>query len=106
MKIVENGYNTEFQIKICGKYITIASLVRWFYSKHFHKYNLFFYYYGKEFEKGEFANEHINGNVKITMWMEEDELWEEFIERVKNVVYKKLYIIGNSILEEIRYLEE
>lgn len=32
-------------------------------------------------------------------------MWEDFIERVKKIINKRLYIIGSSILEEIRYVE-
>lgn len=105
MRIVKNKSNTDFQIKIGNKYITVASLVPWPLSKHLHKYFLYFYYYGEEFEKGTYACEHINGNVKITLWIQEDEFWDEFIERVKRIITKKLYTIGSSILEEIKYIE-
>ena len=105
MRIVQNKSNTDFQIKIGNQYVTVASLVPWILSKHSHVYSLYFYYYGEEFEKGIYARQHINGNVSIKVWMQEDEFWSEFIERVKKIVTKKLYVIGNSILKEIKYIE-
>ena len=105
MKIVEEKGNTHFKIKIGDKYITVATLVPWIMSKHLHKYSLYFYYYGAEFEEGTYASNHINGNVRITVWMQEDEIMSDFIERVRKIVVKKLYLIGSSILEEIRYIE-
>jgi len=106
IKIVKDKNNINFQIKIGDKYVTVATLQPWILSKHLHKYSLYFYYYGEEFEKGTYAREHINGNVSITLWMQKDEYWDEFIERVKKVVFKKLYVIGNSILEEIKFTEQ
>jgi len=106
IKIVEHKNKINFQIKIGNKYVTVAVLQPWILSKHLHKYSLYFYYYGEEFEMGTYAREHINGNVRITLWMQEDECWNEFIERVKKIVIKKLYVIGNSILEEIRFTEQ
>ncbi len=105
IKIVEYKSNINFQIKIGDKYVTVATLQPWLLSKHLHKYSLYFYYYGEEFEKGTYACQHINGNVSITLWMQKYECWDEFIERVKKVVVKKLYVIGNSILEEIKFAE-
>ena len=102
----KNKSNTDFQIKIGNQYVTVASLVPWFLSKHLHMYSLYFYYYGEEYEKGTYACQHVNGNVSITVWREKYELWEDFIERIKKIITKKLYIIGSSILEEIRYIEE
>ena len=105
MRIVQNKSNTDFQIKIGNQYVTVALLVPWILSKHSHVYSLYFYYYGEEFENGIYARQHINGNVSIKVWMQEDEFWSEFIERVKKIVTKKLYVIGNSILKEIKYIE-
>ena len=105
MRIVQNKNDTDFQIKIGNQYVTVASLVPWILSKHSHVYSLYFYYYGEEFEKGIYARQHINGNVSIKVWMQEYEFWSEFIERVKKIVTKKLYVIGNSILKEIKYIE-
>ena len=92
MKVVENKSNTDFKIKIGNKYVTVATLVPWLFSKHLHKYYLYFYYYGKE--------EGI-----ITVWKQEYEFWDEFIERIQKMISKKLYMIGSSILEEIKYIE-
>lgn len=55
-----------------------------------------------EYEKGTYLRQHFNGNVSIVVWEEKDELWTEFIERIEKIVLKKLYVIGNSILEEIK----
>lgn len=105
MKVVRNKGNTDFQIKIGDKYVTVASLVPWIISKHLHKYQLYFYYYGKEYEKGTYACQHINGNVSMTVWQEEWECWEDFIRRISKIVSKKLYIIGSHILAEIKCIE-
>ena len=35
----------------------------------------------------------------------EMELHKEFLKRVTRIVSKKLYVIGSSILEEIKYIE-
>lgn len=55
MKVVRNRRNMDFQIKIGNKYVTVASLVPWIISKYLHKYQLYFYYYGEEYEKGTYA---------------------------------------------------
>ncbi|MBD5534606.1 MAG: hypothetical protein HDQ99_02890 [Lachnospiraceae bacterium] len=106
MRIIKNKSNTDFQIRIGNQYVTVASLVPWLLSKHLHEYSLFFYYYGEEFEKGTYSCQHINGNTRIKVWEQEDECWSEFIERVKKIVVKKLYVIGASILEEVKYTEQ
>ena len=49
--------------------------------------------------------QHFNGNVSIVVWEEKDELWTEFIERIEKIVLKKLYVIENSILEEIKHAD-
>lgn len=95
----------DFQIKSGNKYVTVASLVPWFISKHLNKYELYFYYYGEEYTKGTYACQHINGNVSMTVWREEYESWDDFITRISKIVSKKLYIIGSSILNEIKYIE-
>ena len=105
MKIVDSESKTYFKIKIGTKYITIATLVPWLLSKHSHIYNLYFYYYGAEFNEGIYARSHFNGNVRIKVWQEDYETWNDFIKRVKKIVLKKLYVIGNSILDEIKYIE-
>lgn len=106
IKIVRYKSNINFQIKIGNKYVTVAILQPWLLSKHLHMYELYFYYYGEEFEKGTYACQHVNGNVSITVWQQKGELWDEFIERVKKIVSKKLYVIGSSILEEIKFTEQ
>lgn len=105
MKIVDSGSKTDFKIKIGTKYMTIATLTPWLFSKHSHIYNLYFYYYGAEFNEGIYARNHFNGNVRIKVWQEDDETWNDFIKRVREIVLKKLYVIGNSILDEIKYIE-
>ena len=41
----------------------------------------------------------------MTVWLEEYERWEDFIRRISKIVSKKLYIIGSSILDEIKSIE-
>lgn len=106
MKIVKNGSKTDFQIKRGDTYVTVASLVPWFLSAHFHKYELYFNYYGEEFYQGTTPNQHFNGNVSFTVWQEKGEYYKDFIKRIKRIIDKKLYSIASSILEEIRYVEE
>ncbi|MSS38603.1 hypothetical protein [Clostridium porci] len=55
MRIIKKNTHLEFQIKIGSQYVTVASLVPWLFSKHHHKYSLYFYYYGAEFEQGAIA---------------------------------------------------
>lgn len=98
MKIVRQKLSYDFQIKIGNSYVTIAKLQPWFNSKHFHKYELYFYYYGEEFEAGTFASSHFNGNESITVWQQKDETFSEFLIRVKKIIHKKLYIIASSII--------
>lgn len=95
----------DFQIKIGDKYVTVASLIPWFISDHFHKFELYFYYYGEEYTKGTYACQHVNGNVSMTVWLEKYECWDDFIRRISRIVSKKLYIIGSSILDEIEYID-
>ena len=64
------------------------------------KYNLYFYYYGMEYEKGTYLRQHFNGNVSIVVWEEKDELWTEFIERIEKIVLK------SYMLSEIQYLKK
>lgn len=105
MKIVRNEKGSiDFKIKIANHYVTVATLVPPFFisSK---KYSLYFYYYGEEFNKGAYACSHFNGNVSITIRRREYECLEDFIERVEKIVIKKLYLIGSSIIEEIKQVE-
>lgn len=105
MKIEQIKSHYDFKIKIGNSYVTVATLRPWLFSKHSHKYNLYFYYYGAEYEEGTYACCHKNGNEKIMVYEQEDELYEEFLERVKRIVIKKLYTIGSSILDEIKFIE-
>ena len=106
MKIVQNKSHYDFRIKIGSNYITVATLHPWLFSKHNHKYNLYFYYYGAEYEEGTYACCHRNGNEKMVVYEQEDELHKEFLKRVTRIISKKLYVIGSSILEEIKYIEQ
>lgn len=96
MKIVQNKSHYDFRIKIGNDYITVATLHPWLFSKHNHKYNLYFYYYGAEYEEGTYA---------CCVYEQEDELHKDFLKRVTRIVSKKLYVIGSSILEEIKHIE-
>lgn len=42
----------------------------------------------------------------MMVYEQENELHKEFLERVRRIVLKKLYVIGSSILEEIKYIED
>lgn len=106
LKIVQNKSHYDFRIKIGNNYVTVATLHPWLFSKHNHKYSLYFYYYGAEYEKGAYACCHRNGNEKMMVYEQEDELHKEFLERVRRIISKKLYVIGSSILEEIKYIED
>lgn len=61
MQIIKNGMNYDFKIKIGNDYITVATLHPWL---HGNKYNLYFYYYGMEYEKPKGAEE--TNNVSFT----------------------------------------
>lgn len=106
MKIVQNKSYYDFKIKIGNNYVTVATLQPWLLSKYCHMYSLYFYYYGAEYEEGTYACCHRNGNERIVVYEQEYELHKEFLERVRRIVLKKLYIIGSSILEEIKYIED
>lgn len=67
---------------------------------------IFFFYYGAEYEEGTYACCHRNGNEKIVVHEQEDELHKEFLKRVTRTISKKLYVIGSSILQEIKYIED
>lgn len=103
MKIVHKNYDrTEFQVKIKDKYVTIATLQRWLIGD---KYELYFSYYGDEYNAGMYPCSSFNGNVSFTI---EEKPWEtycEMIERVSNIVRKKLYQIADSILNDIKVTE-
>lgn len=106
LKIVQNKSHYDFRIKIGNNHVTVATLHPWLFSKHNHKYSLYFYYYGAEYEEGMYACCHRNGNEKMMVYEQENELHKEFLERVRRIVSKKLYVIGSSILEEIKYIED
>ena len=101
MKIVEkkNG-SVIFQVKIKNKYVTVATLQNWLTS--IKKYNLYFSYYGDEYNAGTYACNHFNGNVSFTIVEREDETYYEMLERVSNIVKKKLYQIADGILTDIK----
>lgn len=103
MKIIDKTSKVEFKIDIGNKEITVATLQRHLFG--FDKYNLYFYYYGKEYNLGNCPRSNINGNVKIQYRQGEDEMWKEFIERVSRDVRKKLYIIADSLITGIRNIE-
>lgn len=95
MVIVNNGKNTDFRIKIGNKYLTVASLIPQIINNHyFDKYELYFCFYGDDYR-----------NTGIIVWKEFCETWDDFIKRISKIVFKKLYVIGSSILSEIKYIE-
>ena len=101
MKLIEkkNG-SVIFQVKIKNKYVTVATLQNWLTS--IKKYNLYFSYYGDEYNAGTYACNHFNGNVSFTIVEREDETYYEMLERVSNIVKKKLYQIADGILTDIK----
>ena len=105
MRIIKDRMNIDFQIKAGNRYVTVATLVPWFISKHSCKYELYFFYYGEEYAKGTYACSHFNGNVSMTVWREKYELKDEFILRISKIVRKKLYVIGSSIINEIKNID-
>ena len=40
----------------------------------------------------------------MVVYEQEDELHKDFLKRVTRIISKKLYVIGSSILEEIKYI--
>jgi hypothetical protein len=103
LKVVRNKHQYDFKIKIKNEYVTIACLQPWLLGE---KYNLYFYYYGEEYEAGTYACSHFNGNVSITVCRKENELLRDFLVRVEHMILKKLYAIGTSILEEIKNIDD
>ena len=100
MKIVYKNYDrTEFQIKIKNRYVTVATLQRWLIGE---KYELYFSYYGDEYNAGLYACSRFNGNVSFTIKQKPYETRAEMIERVSNIVRKKLYQIADGILNDIK----
>lgn len=101
MKIVEKSYDkTEFQVKIKNRYVTVATLNRWLIG--YGKYELFFSYYGDEYNAGMYECSRFNGNVSFTIKQKPHETYCEMIERVSNIVRKKLYQIADGILNDIK----
>lgn len=103
MKVVRNKRQYDFLIKIKNEYVTIATLQPFLLGE---KYNLYFYYYGEEYNAGTYACSHFNGNVSITVWKKENELLRDFLVRIEHMILKKLYGIGTSILEEIKNIDD
>ena len=101
MKIVEESYdNIKFQVKIRNKYVTVATLQAWLIG--YGRYELYFSYYGDEYNSGTYQCSHFNGNVSFTIKQKQDETRDEMLERVANIVRKKLYQIADGILNDIK----
>lgn len=101
MKIVEESYDrTIFQVKIKNKYVTVATLKRWLIG--WRRYELYFSYYGDEYNAGMYPRSRFNGNVSFTIKQKPHETYCEMIERVSNIVRKKLYQIADCILNDIK----
>ena len=101
MKIVEESYRKiKFQVKIKNRYVTVATLQQWLLG--WEKYELFFYYYGDEYNAGLYACSRFNGNVSFRIEQKPYETRAEMIERVANIVRKKLYQIADGILNDIK----
>ena len=105
MRIVRTDRHYDFKIKIGNNYVTIATLIPWQFTCRY-KYELYFYYYGAEYEGGLCPYNRRNGNESITLHEHQDEFLEDFLIRVQHIVQKKLYAIGTSIMEEIKYTEK
>ena len=104
MKIVEESYDRIiFQVKIKNRYVTVATLQPWLIG--FGKYELYFSYYGDEYNAGMYACSCFNGNVSFTIEQKPYETYFEMIERVSNIVRKKLYQIADGILNDIKVTE-
>lgn len=103
MKIIKNNMHYDFKIEIANKYATVASLIP--VVCNYGSYNLFFYYYGAGYQESAEKNWFKNGDNKITVRQKENELFEDFLNRVNQLILKKLYIIGASIMNEIKYIE-
>ena len=101
MKIVEESYDRiKFQVKIKNKYVTVATLQRWLIG--WRRYELYFSYYGDEYNAGMYACSRFNGNVSFTVKQNPHETYYEMIGRVSNIVRKKLYQIANDVLNDIK----
>ena len=101
MKIVEDSYDRIiFQVKIKNRYVTVATLQRWLIG--YGKYELYFSYYGDEYNASMYACSCFNGNVSFTIKQKPYETRAEMIERVANIVRKKLYQIADGILNDIK----
>ena len=103
MRIVKESYSrTKYQIKIKNEYVTVAILQRWWLGN---RYELYFSYYGNEYNSGFYPCNRINGNLSFTIKERQYETYNEVIERVANIVRKKLYQIANDILTDIKVTE-
>lgn len=101
MKIVEERYSKiKFQVKIKNKYVTVATLQQWLLNCN--KYELYFSYFGDEYNAGMYECSRFNGNVSFTITKNLYETRAEMIERVANIVRKKLYQIADGILTDIK----
>ena len=102
MKIVKDYRHccVKFQIKIKDKYVTVATLRDLMFSME--KYELYFTYYGDEYNAGFWACDRFNGNVSFTIKQKPYETRAELIERVGNIVRKKVYQIADDILTDIK----
>lgn len=102
MRIVKDYRHCKikFQIKIKNKYVTVATLREWLLDRE--RYELYFTYYGDEYNAGLYACDRFNGNVSYTIKQKPYETHAELIERVTNIVRKKLYQIADGILNDIK----
>ena len=105
MRILKINRHYDFKIKIGNNYVTVATLIPWQFTCRY-KYELYFYYYGSEYEDGLYPCDRRNGNESITLYERQDEFFKDFLIRVQHIVQKKLYTIGTSIMEEIKYTEK
>ena len=98
MRAIEERYGKiKFQVKIKNKYVTVATLQAW--PIGWRKYDLYFSYYGDEYNYG---GDHINGSSYFTIIKKPYETRYEMIERAANIVRKKLYQIADCILNDIK----
>lgn len=91
MKIIKNDRRYAFCINIRNNEVTVAVLRPWLVG--YGKYTLDLYYYGV-------------GERSVDIWKKENETMSEFLQRVEKIVLKKLYILGTSILEDIKNIDD
>lgn len=91
MKIIKNGRRYTFYINIKNNEVIVATLSPWLIG--YGKYTLDVYYYGI-------------GERSVDIWKKENETMSEFLKRVEKIVLKKLYILGTSILEDIKNIDD